>query len=207
MQNLMSPDVRKDLVARGFTRRNFGRIAALMTAGSALPFYNESALAQGLSAMRGPIPPDTVRVNANENPMGPCNEAAEAISSIVRNGGRYQYEQTFAFSSLQADLEGLKSNYVLPFAGSSAPLHQSVMAFTSPSKPLVVGDPGYEAAGRAAEFVGAKTFNVPLTKTYAHDVKAMVAAAPNAGVFYICNPNNPTGTLTSRGDLEWLLAN
>ena len=207
MQNLMSPDVRKDLVERGFTRRSFGRIAALMTAGSTLPFYNESALAQGLSAMRGPIPPDTVRINANENPMGPCNEAAEAISAVVRNGGRYQYEQTFAFSSLQADLEGLKSNYVLPFAGSSAPLHQSVMAFTSPSKPLVVGDPGYEAAGRAAEFVGAKTFNVPLTKTYAHDVKAMVAAAPNAGVFYICNPNNPTGTLTSRADLEWLLAN
>src|SRR5204863_6917711 len=58
-----------------------------------------------------------------------------------------------------------------------------------------------------AEFVGAKTFDVPLTKTYEHDVKAMMAAAPNAGVFYICNPNNPTGTLTSRADLEWLLAN
>jgi histidinol-phosphate/aromatic aminotransferase/cobyric acid decarboxylase-like protein len=44
-------------------------------------------------------------------------------------------------------------------------------------------------------------------KDYAHDVKAMLAAAPDAGLFYICNPNNPTGTLTKRADIEWLVAN
>ena len=48
--------------------------------------------------------------------------------------------------------------------------------------------------------------NVPLTRTYAHDVRAMLAAAPDAGVFYICTPNNPTGTLTSHDDVEYLLA-
>jgi len=48
---------------------------------------------------------------------------------------------------------------------------------------------------------------VPLTKTYAHDVKAMIAAAPNAGLFYICNPNNPTGTLTPHSDVEYLVEN
>ncbi len=48
---------------------------------------------------------------------------------------------------------------------------------------------------------------VPLTKTYAHDVKAMLAAAPDAGLFYICSPNNPTGTVTSHSDIEFLLAN
>ena len=48
---------------------------------------------------------------------------------------------------------------------------------------------------------------VPLTSTYAHDVKAMLAAAPDAGMFYICTPNNPTGTLTSHSDIEFLLAN
>jgi histidinol-phosphate aminotransferase len=70
-----------------------------------------------------------------------------------------------------------------------------------------MGDPGYEAGQRAAEFVGAKVHRVPLTKTFSHDVKAMVAADPNAGAIYICNPNNPTGTLTSRADIEWVLAN
>ncbi len=207
MQNLVSPEMRADLVKRGFSRRAFGQFAALITAGAALPFYNESALAQGLSAMRGAIPPDAVRINANENPLGPCAEAAEAIYGVVRKGGRYLYEETFAFSKLQADQEGLKPSYVLPYPGSSAPLHQAVMAFTSPNRPLVTGDPGYEAAEKAAKFVGAESIRVPLTKTYAHDVKAMVKASPAPGLYYICSPNNPTGTLTSREDIEWLLSN
>ncbi len=204
----LTQDQKQDLLRRGFSRRNFGRFAAMIAGGAALPFYNESALAQGLSAMRGNIPPDAVRINANENPLGPCPEAAEAIYAIVKKGGRYLYEETFGFTDLQAELEGLKKNYVLPFAGSSAPLHQAVMAFTSPSKPLVMGEPGYEAADRAARFVGASVIKVPLTKdTYAHDVKAMVKATPDAGCYYICTPNNPTGTLTGRADIEWLLAN
>ena len=206
MNELLSPEVSRDILKRGFSRRAFGKFTTLMTAGASLPFYNEAALAQGLSAVRG-LPPDAVRINANENPLGPCNEAAEAIYGVVKKGGRYLYEETFGFTKLQADLEGLKPNYVVPFAGSSAPLHQAVMAFTSPSRPLVMGDPGYEAADRAAKFVGAKTIKVPLAKDYSHDVKAMVAASPTAGVIYICNPNNPTGTLTKRKDIEFVLAN
>ena len=172
-----------------------------------MPVYNEAAMAQGLSAVRG-LPPDAVRINANENPLGPCPEAAEAIMNVVSRGGRYLYEETFGFTKLQADLEGLKPNYVLPYPGSSAPLHQAVMAFTSPDKPLIIGDPGYEAAERAATFVGAKSIRVPLAKgSYAHDVKAMLAAHSSPGLFYICNPNNPTGTLTPRSDIEYLLAN
>jgi histidinol-phosphate/aromatic aminotransferase/cobyric acid decarboxylase-like protein len=46
-----------------------------------------------------------------------------------------------------------------------------------------------------------------LTKSYAHDVKAMAAASPDAGLIYVCNPNNPSGTLTPRPDIEWLLEN
>jgi histidinol-phosphate aminotransferase len=191
---------------RGFTRRHLGRIASVLTAGAALPFYNESAMAQ-LSMLRGSIPPDAVRINANENPMGPCPEAAYAIYNVIKKGGRYMYEETFGFARTLAEVEGVKPEYVMPFAGSSDPLHRSVLAFTSPTKPLVMGDPGYEAGQRAAAFIGSKVIRVPLTKTYSHDVKAMVAADPNAGAFYICNPNNPTGTLTSREDIEWVLAN
>lgn len=208
MQTELQSDLRHDILGRGFSRRSLGRFAALITAGAALPFYNEAALAQGLSALRGNIPPDAVRINANENPLGPCPEAAEAIYAVVKKGGRYMYEETFGFTALQAELEGLKGNYVMPFAGSSAPLHQTVMAFTSPAKPLAMADPGYEAAERAARFVGAKVVKTPVMKgSYAHDVKAMLKVAPDAGVYYICNPNNPTGTLTPRADIEWLVAN
>ncbi len=71
----------------------------------------------------------------------------------------------------------------------------------------MTADPGYEGGGRAAKMAGARIVSVPLTKTHAHDVKAMVAAAPDAGLFYVCTPNNPTGTLTPLADIEWLVAN
>jgi len=144
MTSVLASEERKELLKRGFTRRSLGRFAALMTAGATLPFYNEPALAQ-LSMVRGTIPPDAVRINANENPLGPCPEAAEAIHNIVQKGGRYLYEETFGFQKIMAEVEGVKPNYIAPFAGSSAPLHQSVLAFTSPKNSFVMGDPGYEA--------------------------------------------------------------
>src|SRR5208283_3397501 len=183
----------------GFTRRNFGRLATLLAAGSSLPFYNEPALAQ-LSKIEN-APPDAVMINANENPMGPCPEAREAVANIISRGGRYLYGETDRLAALLAQQEQLKQNYVRIFAGSSAPLHQAVLAFTSPSKALVTADPGYEAGQRAAHFIGARVVAVPLTKDYAHDVKAMAAVA-DAGLIYVCNPNNPTGTLTSKSDIE-----
>jgi histidinol-phosphate aminotransferase len=202
----MTEEQKRDFIRRGFTRRSFGRMATLLGAGAAsLPFFNESAMAQ--LSMIGPLPPGAVKINANENPLGPCPEALEAIYTVARNGGRYMYEETFDFGQTLAEVEGVRSSYVRPFLGSSEPLHRSVLAFTSPTKSYVMGEPGYEAGQRAALFVGAKVIRVPLRSDYSHDVKAMVKADPNAGLIYICNPNNPTGTITSRADLEWIVAN
>lgn len=205
MSPIFNAEQTADLLKRGFSRRNFGRLATMVTAGAALPFYNEPALAQ-LSRVRN-IPPGAVLINANENPMGPCPEAVEAIEGVVKKGGRYNYDITEAMSTTLAEVSSVKPSYVTPYAGSSLPLNNTVIAFCSPKKGFIVGDPGYEAGGRAAEFIGAKTYKIPLRKDGSHDVQAMVAADPNAGVIYICNPNNPTGTLTSRADIEWALAN
>ncbi len=204
MTALLTPEQKRDFVNRGFSRRTFGRIATMLTAGAALPFYNESALAQ---LSRVDAPADSVFINSNENPLGPSPEAREAAKKMVDQGGRYLFGEAGKVRTLLAEQEGVKQSYVEVHAGSSAPLHQAVLAFCSPTKPFVAGDPGYEAGAKAATFIGAKTIRVPLMKDYAHDVKAMLAAAPDAGLFYICNPNNPTGTLTKRADIEWLVAN
>lgn len=212
MQEILNSEIKAGLLQRGFSRRSFGRIATLLTAGSTLPFYNEPALAQ-LSMVRN-MPPDAVKINANENPLGPSDAAQEAIRGIVASGGRYMYEKTFEMAQTMAEQEGLKfsydpkSSYVSVYAGSSDPLHRTVLAFCDKNKPFVVADPGYEAGTRAAEFVGAPVIKVPLRKSdHAHDVKAMAAASPTAGVIYLCNPNNPTGTVTPQEDIEWLVAN
>jgi histidinol-phosphate aminotransferase len=181
-------------------------MAALLSAGAALPFYNEAALAQDLRAI-GNIPPDAVKLNANENPMGPCPAAIEAIRAIVPQGGRYNFGQTFAFVEAMAEVEGLPTSHVMAFAGSSDPLHRSVLAFTSPERCLVTADPGYEAPERGARFIGAKVVQVPLRKDYSHDARAMAQADSSAGLIYICNPNNPTGTVTLKADIDALVAN
>ena len=164
--------------------------------------YTEPLLAE--LAANGQIPAGAVKINANENPLGPCAEAAEAMHDVIRLGGRYLYEATFEFTETLAAQEGLKPEYVKAFAGSSDPLHRAVLAFTGPTKSYIAADPGYEAGSRAASYSGARTILVPLTGSWAHDVRAMAAADSSAGVIYVCNPNNPTGTLTSRADLEWL---
>lgn len=201
------------------SRRSFLRYAALA---AATPILTEahfalaaqaaaSGQAKGAAAarrMRYTPPPDAVLINANENPLGPCQAARDRIAAITPTGGRYDlYGETDKLTKTFASQHNLKEDHIAVYAGSSEPLHYSVLAFTSPEKSFVTADPSYEAGMRAAQASGAKIHKVPLTADHAHDVKAMVAADPNAGVLYICNPNNPTGTLTSKQDITWALEN
>jgi histidinol-phosphate aminotransferase len=191
-----------------FSRRSFLRYSAAASVAASIPIITEAHLAHAQrKRVAKNIPPDAVRIDANENPLGPCSGACATISSLIPEGGRYDYDLTLKLVSTFSDIEGIKPEYVMPYAGSSEPLHYTVLAFTSKDKPYVTGDPGYEAGMYAAKLSGAKILQVPLTKDYAHDVKAMVAADPNAGVLYICNPNNPTGTITSHEDIAYAVAN
>ena len=153
------------------------------------------------------FPKDAVLLNSNENPLGPCPAARAAIAAITPQSGRYLDEHTVELAKTFAQMQDLKPECVKVFAGSGDPLHFAVMAFSSPASSYVTADPGYEAGMIAAKAYGIRLVKVPLTPTYAHDVKAMLAAAPDAGLFYICNPNNPTGTLTSHSDIEYLADN
>jgi histidinol-phosphate aminotransferase len=203
---MLSPDAKRDLELRGFTRRQMLRVAALVGAGAALPWGSERALAQLSNA--GAIPDDAVKINANEFPEGPSERALAALVESAKRGNRYQYPETEALVAAAAKLEDLAPEHFAVYAGSSLPLHHAVIAFASPKAALVVADPGYEAAAQAAQWIGAKVVKVPLKKDGAHDLPAMLAVAKSepVGLFYVCNPNNPTGTVTPRADVEALLA-
>jgi histidinol-phosphate aminotransferase len=188
-------------------RRAFLWGTALATA---VPILTEGGLAQArLSAAGlGVPPPGAVLINANENPLGPSKAACEAIANVAPHAGRYdRMDDQDGFIKTFAEQHGLKPENVLVYAGSSEPLHYTVLAFTSPTRSLVTADPSYESPMLAAKYAGAPIHKVALTGAYAHDVKAMVAADPSAGVIYICNPNNPTGTITPRSEILWALAN
>jgi len=160
------------------------------------------------AAARRRVPaPGAVVIDSNENPLGPSQAAREAMAAMIPQGGRYSDNLTDELVNTFAQIESLNPDYVHATVGSTPPLALSVLAFTSPQRSYVTADPGFELGMMTAEHAGARVVKVPLTKTYAHDVKAMLAAGQDAGVFYICNPNNPTGTLTPRPDIEYLLAN
>ena len=196
------------LSAHTASRRSFLRLGGMA---ASLPLLGEGhfALAALQTAAQAPSPtPLTVgapvMINANENPLGPCAGALSAITESARTGGRYDANgEIDRLGALYAQTVKLPPDHVLIYAGSSEPLQYTVLAFTSPSAPFVTADPSYEAGMQAADAVKSPVIKVPLTKEYGHDVKAMVAASPKAGVIYICNPNNPTGTLTSAADIAW----
>lgn len=187
------------------SRRSFLQGSTALSAALAFRMMTEPMLAH---ASRPKVDAEgAVLLDSNENPLGPCTAAREAVAEITPRSGRYLNEGTVELVNSFAGLQGLKPEYVRVFAGSGDPLHFSVIAFSSAAASYVNADPGYEAGAIAARSYGIPVVNVPLTRTYAHDVRAMLTLAPNAGLFYICNPNNPTGTLTSHSAIEYLVDN
>jgi len=201
-----NPRLYRGVLMPRFSRRSFLHLSAAASAVAAIRIMNEPMLAAA-ARKRRIAPPGAVVIDSNENPLGPCQAARDAMASILPLGGRYSDNLTDELVATFANQEGLNPDYVRPTVGSTPPLALSVMAFTSPQKSYVTADPGFELGMMTSEHSGARIVKVPLTKTYAHDVKAMLAAGQDPGMFYICNPNNPTGTLTPRADIEYLLAN
>jgi histidinol-phosphate aminotransferase len=188
----------------GFSRRNFLNLAMAASATVACStIWTERLLA--LPHRNHRYPQGAVAIDSNENPLGPSASAREAITEIIPSGGRYSDWLTEELIDTYSATEGVPAEYLATYPGSSEPLHYSVLAFTSPAKSYVTADPGYEAGMHAANIAGARVVKVGLTPNHSHDVRAMLAQAPDAGLFYICTPNNPTGTLTSHSDIEYLV--
>jgi histidinol-phosphate aminotransferase len=203
----VSEEAQDDLLTRGYSRRQLGRIAAVFGMGAA------AAATMGRPAWASAGIPDAapsakIRIGANECWTGPLAPGQAAAAGIIAMGNRYApHDERGDFIRAVQKVEGVPFDRVAPWPGSSDPLSRAVVTFCSPTKALVTADPTFELAGRTAAWLNAPVKAVPLTADYAHDVKAMLAATPDAGLYYICTPNNPTGTITPVADIEWLVAN
>lgn len=188
------------------TRRSFVRQIGGLTV--ATPFLTEVALAQ---AARAHAPPgaDIVWLDANENPAGPPASAIEAIRRNAGAVGRYHMEEIDTFAAAIAAEESVKPEHVLIGVGSSDVITAAICAFASDSKPMITAAPSYDIVVNLARKLGRKVVEIPLTKEWAYPVKDLAAAAQQAGggLIYLCNPNNPTSSLTSAEDIHWLATN
>ena len=176
------------------SRRDFGRLVGAGVAASTLPL-------PPLFAQNPPEAPRSVgvgvRLSANENPYGPSPSALTAMHDSLRTGFRYPDEAADEMVNTIAKLHGISTDQVILGDGSSEILKLTAAAFCSPSRKLVMADPTFEAIGAYARAAGAEVVKVPLTSTYAHDL-AKMAAVQNAGAIYVCNPNNPTASITGK---------
>jgi histidinol-phosphate aminotransferase len=203
----ISEETEDDLLGRGYSRRQLARIVAVFGAGAAVAAASGRP-AWASAGVPDPAPTAKVRIGANECWTGPLAPGQAAAAAIIGSSNRYSpHDERGDFIKAVMQVEGVPYDHVAPWPGSSDPLSRAVVTFCSPTKALVTANPTFELAGRTAAWLGAPVKALPLTADYAHDVKAMVAATPDAGLYYICTPNNPTGTITPLADIEWLLAN
>lgn len=206
MTLILEKDAREDLLDRGYSRRNIGKIAALLGAGAAAnslliqPAHAQQQAARGIKG--------AVRIGSNECWAGPFPSGVEAAARASSFGNWYDPDNYRGdLISTVAKVEGLTESQVMLWPGSGGPLVSIVAAYCSPTKGLVSADPTFESAWRTADYMKAPIVKAAQAPGKGHDVKAMLAANPNAGLYYICTPNNPTGTITPLSDIKWLLDN
>jgi histidinol-phosphate aminotransferase len=205
MTMMLDKDAREDLLDRGYSRRQMGQVAALIGAGAVIHSTIGTAFAQQQAA-RGIA--GAVRIGSNECWTGPFASGVQAIAKAGSVGNWYDPDNYKGdLIKTVASVESIPESHIVLWPGSGGPLVSIVAAYCSPTKGLVTADPTFESAWRAADYLKAPVAKVPQAIGKGHDVKAMLAANPNAGLYYICTPNNPTGTITPVADIEWLLNN
>ena len=149
---------------------------------------------------------DIVRLSANENPYGPCPKALQAITDSFDLACRYPDEHNNMLIDKLAKLNGVNHDQILLGDGSGEILKLCAETFTGPQNgKLVAADPTFEALLNNATANGAEVVKVPLSSTYAHDLPKMLSSA-KAGLVYVCNPNNPTASITPKDELRDFLA-
>ncbi|WP_318840671.1 pyridoxal phosphate-dependent aminotransferase [Reichenbachiella ulvae] len=143
------------------------------------------------------------RLMANENPYGPSPMGLEAFTKAAASGNRYAWSELFALIDKIAAKEGVTAENILMGPGSSDILEKVGMVFFLEGGNIVSADPSYMSMMKVAEAIGATWKGVPLKKDWSHDLKAMEKAIDaDTKLVYICNPNNPTGSLTDFDELR-----
>src|SRR5712691_3323267 len=171
-----------------------------------------------------------VRLSANENPYGPSPLAIKAMTEAFSLSCRYPDDHANVLVETLAKINNVGRDQIVIADGSGEILKICAAAFTGPmsttaNRPvelaprsrggampafmpgrgkLIVADPTFEAILNHARVNRADVVQVPLTASFAHDLTKMLSAA-SEGLIYICNPNNPTASITPKNEIREFL--
>ena len=182
------------------SRRSFSK---LIGAGAAYAALRPS---ENVYAARPASVGKTLRLSSNENPYGPSPAAMKAMTDSFNLAWRYPDEYADLLADELARLHGVQENQILLGDGSGEILKLSAAAFTGKDKKIVIANPTFESIARHAGVATAEVVKIDLTSDYRHDLPKMLAATSGAGLVYICNPNNPTASITPKNELSDFLA-
>lgn len=154
------------------------------------------------------IPPpdmDEIRISSNENPLGPGPSAIQSIKDNVRFSNKYPMNSPITDTEIRTRLAGLydgaKTENIVIAPGSGEVLRNCVRAFCGPNRPLVTGELSYGSPVQTAELFDLPVKFVPNQADLGLDLDKMAGAAIGAGLVFLCNPNNPTGSAHSKRDI------
>src|SRR5436190_10286768 len=184
------------------SRRKFAHLLGASAAAAFVrPAFSSAKLSEHIGATGG-----IVRLSANENPYGPSPKALKAMTDSFGLACRYPDEHNNVLIDKLARLNGVNHDQILLGDGSSEILKLCAETFTGKERGnLVAADPPFEAILEQAKTNGAEIVKVPLTTTCAHDLPKMLAVA-KGGLIYVCNPNNPTASITPKEELRDFIA-
>ena len=193
-------------MSTAISRRGFANILGTSVAYAALrPSLSMSAPALRLVSSASNAAA-VVRLSSNENPYGPSPMALKAMTDAFSLAWRYPDEHEQSLVDAVAKMHGVAAEQILLGNGSGEVLKVAAAAFTATGRKLVVANPTFEAILAHARTAQADVVKIDLTPDYAHDLPKMLAAANDAGLVYICNPNNPTASITPRNRIRAFLA-
>jgi histidinol-phosphate aminotransferase len=137
------------------------------------------------------------RLLANENPFGPSEKAIKAISNSISMGNRYGHADAAYLISLIAEKEGVAPENIMLGPGSTDLLEKTAISLCRKGGNVISADPSYLSLVNTAKAVGASWKAVPLLADQSHDLNGMLSAIDSeTRLIYVCNPNNPMGSIT-----------
>lgn len=192
-----------------FTRRNWLKSSLILGAGAAITpsvafagssgynkFTGEFELSSELNGLKA-------KLNSNENPYGPSAKAIEAFKSAAEGGNLYPFAYSREVREIIAKEEGVTADHIFLGSGSSEILTMTGLAYGANNGALMSAFPTFRTMLDTAVGIGCDWQQVPLDEANVHDLAAMKKAVnDDTKLIYICNPNNPTGTLLPTAELK-----
>ena len=149
---------------------------------------------------------ELIKLSANENPLGASPRAKEAILNALETIHRYPDGACTILRDALSDFYGLPPDHFAFGNGSDELIHLFGVAYLEPGDGLMMGQPSFVRYEASAQLNRATLQAIPLTPDFRHDLEAMAnAITERTKLVYIANPNNPTGTIVSRAELERFL--